>query len=321
MEFARGAFPRSVNLPLLTDAERREVGLIYRNGGRHAALARGHELVSGAVRAERIRSWVEFAHGHAGCRVYCWRGGLRSRIAQSWLREAGVAVPSVPGGYRSLRRACLATLAGATGDAKPWLVLAGRTGSGKTQVIGRLDNAIDLEGLARHRGSAFGAHAGGQPTPIAFENALAVAYLRHRAPKLVLEDESRTIGRLALPAAWFERMGAASLVLLEASREERVRNIRSEYVEEPLAGGTPHAELHRRLATSLDRIKKRLGGARHRNIAASLELAFQTGRHEEWIEGLLDGYYDPMYDYQLAAKGRRIVFRGTMAAVTEYLRA
>ena len=319
-EFARGAFPAAVNLPLLGDDERREVGLTYKHDGREAALARGHELVSGAVRAERTRAWADFADGHSGCWLYCWRGGLRSRIAQSWLEEAGIAVPRVAGGYRSLRRACLAALEGAGNDAKRWLVLAGRTGSGKTRVVGGLANAIDLEGLARHRGSAFGARPEGQPTPIAFENALAAAYLKHAAPTLVLEDESRTIGRLALPAAWFERMGAAPLVLLESTTGERVRNIRSEYVDEPIAAGVSAADLHQRLANSLDRIRKRLGGDRHTGIRAALDEGFRAGGHEAWIGLLLEWYYDPMYDYQLASKRRRVVFRGGVGAVTEYLR-
>lgn len=319
-EFARGAFPASVNLPLLTDAERHEVGLTYSNDGPEAAIARGHDLVSGVVRAERTRAWADFARGHSGCWLYCWRGGLRSEIAQSWLRDAGIEAPKVAGGYKTLRRACLATLEGAVRSPKRWLVLAGRTGSGKTRVIGGLANAIDLEGLARHRGSAFGARPGGQPTPIAFENALAVAYLKHEAPALVLEDESRTIGRLALPAAWHERMGAAPLVLLEATREERLRNIRAEYVDEPLAGGTARAELHGRLAESLDRIRRRLGGDRHDSIRAALDAGFEHDDHEPWIGLLLDWYYDPMYDYQLDAKRRRVVFQGAAEAVSQYLR-
>ncbi len=319
VEYAQGAFPGAANLPLLTDTERHEVGLTYRNDGRDAALSRGHELVSGTVRAERTRAWAEFAGDRPGCWLYCARGGLRSRIAQSWLQETGVAVPRVAGGFKSLRRACLDTLERAAGDARHWLVLAGRTGSGKTRVIGTLTDAIDLEALARHRGSAFGARSGGQPTPIDFENALAVAYLKHDAPRLVLEDESRTIGRLALPPAWFERMGAAPLVLLEVTIEERIANIRGEYVEAPLAGGMPSEQLQARLVESLDRIRKRLGGDRHRNIRAALDRGFRDGDHDAWIRLLLDWYYDPMYDYQLRGKRNRIVFRGGTAAVREYL--
>ena len=318
-EFARGAFPASVNLPLLTDAERREVGLTYKNRGREAAVELGHELVSGTVRAERTAAWVSFVERHGDAWLYCWRGGLRSMIAQQWLEQAGFAVPRVEGGYRSLRRTCLATLERAAEDRKPWLLLAGRTGSGKTQVINRLSSAIDLEALARHRGSAFGARPGGQPTPIAFENALSAAYLKHDGNTLVLEDESRTIGRLALPASWFERMRSTPLVLIEATMEERVGNIRREYVDRPLAAGVSPSALLEQLADSLDRIRKRLGGDRHRETAASLNAGFAAGPHEAWIESLLKWYYDPMYDYQLDSKLGRVVFQGSRAAVTEYL--
>ncbi len=319
VEFARGAFPTSVNLPLLGDTERHEIGLVYRHDGRAAAIARGHELVSGARRAQRIESWVDFAKHHPNCQLYCWRGGLRSQTAQSWLREAGCFVPRVAGGYKSLRRACRDALENIAGDARLWFVLAGRTGSGKTRVIGKLAHAIDLEALARHRGSAFGARAAGQPTPIAFENALAVIALQKAGRALVLEDESRTIGRLALPGSWYERMAAAPLVLLKAPREARVRNIRSEYVDTPLADGTSPAALQGQLAASLDRIRKRLGGDRHRRVGAALVEGFQTGHHEAWIGLLLEWYYDPMYDFQLASKWERIIFSGEAEAVTEFL--
>ncbi len=321
VEFARGAFPTAVNLPLLTDSERHEVGLAYRNGGREVALAKGHTLVSGAVRAERTAAWVNFVARQPSAWLYCWRGGLRSRVAQSWLREAGLRVPRVAGGYKRLRQRCLDTLETAATGGRRWLVLAGRTGSGKTRVIGRLANAIDLEGLARHRGSAFGGRPGGQPTPVAFENALAIAYLKHNGCTLVLEDESRTIGRLALPGAWFERMRGAALVLIEAAMEIRAANIRAEYVDEPLADGIPPGELRNRLADSLNRIRKRLGGDRHREISRALNDGFRTGAHEGWIELLLRWYYDPMYDYQLASKRGRVIFSGGMDAVAEFLKA
>ena len=320
-ECAQGAFPAAVNLPLLSDTERHEVGLTYKNRGRAAAIEVGHELVSGITRAQRIAAWADYIERHPEAWLYCWRGGLRSRIAQQWLEQAGIDILRVDGGYRSLRRACLAALEGAARDDKRWLLLAGRTGSGKTLVITKLSNAIDLEGLARHRGSAFGARPEGQPTPIAFENALAAAYLRHIGPTLVVEDESRTIGRLALPPAWFERMRSTSLVLMQATMAERVRNIRGEYVDGPLFGGVSPTQLHAQLANSLDRIKKRLGGDRHRQIAAALNDGFAAGSHEVWIEMLLEWYYDPMYDHQLGSKRATVVFQGDRAAVTEYLAA
>ena len=320
-EFARGAFPSAVNRPLLTDDERAEIGTLHKRRGRDAAIRRGHELVAGEVRDARIKSWTDFLDQHPEAWIYCWRGGLRSAIAQSWLLETGWKVPRVEGGYKRLRQACLDVLDALPVQAKHWLVLAGRTGVGKTAVIETLPDAIDLEALARHRGSAFGGHDGGQPTPIAFENALAIDTLKHRGPRLIVEDESRTIGRLALPQSWHARMQQAPVVLLEAPMAERIAHIRAEYVDQPLANGASEAALLNRHQAALDRIQKRLGHERHVVVGDALKTGFSNGNHEGWIERLLTWYYDPMYDYQLKTKQRRVEFRGGRSQVTAYLQS
>ena len=320
-EFARGAFPSAVNRPLLTDDERAEIGTLHKRRGRDAAIRRGHELVAGEVRDARIKSWTDFLDQHPQAWIYCWRGGLRSAIAQSWLLEAGWSVPRVEGGYKRLRQACLDVFDAERVRAKHWLVLAGRTGVGKTAVIEMLPDAIDLEALAHHRGSAFGGHGGGQPTPIAFENALAIDYLKHRGPRLIVEDESRTIGRLALPQSWHARMQQAPVVLLEAPMAERIAHIRAEYVDQPLANGASEAALLNRHQAALDRIKKRLGHERHVEVGEALTAGFSNGNHEGWIERLLTWYYDPMYDYQLKTKQRRVAFRGGRSQVSAYLQS
>ncbi|MCZ6619238.1 MAG: tRNA 2-selenouridine(34) synthase MnmH [Gammaproteobacteria bacterium] len=317
-EFARGALPDAVNLPLLTDLERAEVGIAYKNHGQEAAIEAGHRLVADTERERRTAMWLAHANTHPGCWLYCWRGGLRSEIAQSWLAEAGLEVTRVTGGYKALREACTDVLANAP-KTKRWLVLAGRTGSGKTKLLRKIDTAIDLEGLANHRGSAFGARSGPQPTPINFENSLAVAFLRHPHRVLVLEDESRTIGRLALPRAWHDHMQKAPLAVLDVTMEERVENILGEYVLEPLAHGLSGGALQTRYQDALNRIERRLGGLRHREVYRELEHGFATGEHERWIERLLSWYYDPMYDYQLGKKLKRVVARGDTRTIRKLI--
>ncbi|MCZ6712135.1 MAG: tRNA 2-selenouridine(34) synthase MnmH [Gammaproteobacteria bacterium] len=318
-EYATGAVPGAINLPLLDDGERHQVGITYKQDGASAAVARGEKLVSGAVKRARIESWRSAVSAHRNPWLYCWRGGMRSQIAQRWLADEGCEVPRIAGGFKALRRCCLTVLERAAGE-KDWMVLAGRTGSGKTVVIGEQPDSIDLEGLANHRGSAFGAQLCAQPPQVSFENSLAVAFMQLPGERVLLEDESRSIGRLALPALWHQRMQLAPLVLLERPIVERVGNIRREYVEEPLAAGTPSADLHDRYGAALDRIRKRLGGARHREVAASLAVGFETGEHERWIEQLLIWYYDPMYDYQLDQKQQRVIARGGIDEVREFLR-
>jgi tRNA 2-selenouridine synthase len=187
--------------------------------------------------------------------------------------------------------------------------------------INQLNCSIDLEGLAHHRGSAFGGHGrSGQPTPATFENTLACAALTLHANYLVLEDESRTIGRLALPETWHARMQRSPLVLIEASMASRVSHIAFEYVTEPINAGEDPWLLSQQYRDALGRIRKRLGGLRYQRIEQAITDAF-AGKieHAVWIEALLREYYDPMYDYQLQAKQSRIVMRGTRAEVTSFL--
>ena len=312
-EFARGALPGAVNLPLLTDDERRQVGIRHKQGGPQAAFALGERLVGGAVRAERLRGWLAHLDEHPNAILYCWRGGTRSEVVQTWLAEQGRAVPRVAGGYKALRQFCLQTLE----TPRQWLVLAGRAGSGKTDLLRDIPGHIDLEGLANHRGSAFGARATPQPTPINFENALAVASTKQcETAVLPVEDESRTIGRLAIPQAVFAGMQTAPLVVVEVEREARIERIVRDYVLAPDAAAA-------RLATALGKIERRLGGERHRQVRAQMTAAFadsDPAAHRRWIAMLLDWYYDPMYDHQLAGKRGRIVCRGDAATVTAYLR-
>ncbi len=317
-EFAQGALPGAVNLPLLTDCERAEVGITYKKRGQKAAVEVGHRLIADTQREHRTALWLNHANTHPGCWLYCWRGGMRSEIAQSWLAESGMDIPRVAGGFKALRKACLDVLANAP-KTKRWLVLAGRTGSGKTSLLREFDTGIDLEGLANHRGSAFGARPEPQPMPIDFENSLAVTFLRHPHCVLLLEDESRNIGRLALPQVWHEQMQKAPLVVVDVAIGERVANIQREYVLEPLADGVSGDELQTRYSNALNRIERRLGGLRHREVHRELAHGFATGEHEGWIERLLTWYYDPMYDSQLEKKLPRMVARGDTPAIRKLI--
>jgi len=322
-EFARGAFPYAVNLPLLDDAERAAVGTRYRERGQAAAIELGESLVAGATRAGRVEAWRRFVARHPSTHLYCWRGGLRSRIAQQWLAECGVEVPRIDGGYRALRRTCIEAI-DAFALSQRSIVIGGRTGSGKTALLKTFVGAVDLEALANHRGSAFGAMHTAQPAPIAFENTLGIELLRRPSGPVLLEDESRTIGRLAVPESLHGAMQRAPLIVLEVSRRERAAHIHDEYVAEPLRRGIAARELQQRFCAATDRIRRRLGGVRHLAVRRAIDAAFADApsnrdRHIEWIELLLEWYYDPMYDYQLEGKRARIVERGDAATIRTYL--
>ena len=332
-EFARGSFPCAHSLPLMSDDERAQVGICYKRRGQAAAIELGHRLVSGEARDQRLRAWTEFASANPDGYLYCWRGGLRSRTVQEWLAEAGIAYPLVRGGYKAMRRFLLEELDRSVTAADVTLV-CGKTGTGKTRVVHRLARAIDLEGLAGHRGSTFGQLPEPQPTQIDFENALSIALLRQLAAgdrRIFLEDEGRLIGRLYLPPVLREKMIGASMLVVEQQLAERVEVILEDYV---LDLGERYAQLYgeqgpvrhaQKLQDDLARIRKRLGSERHAIVRALMEGAFhqqwrrgELEGHREWIAALLEKYYDPMYEYQLRQRAGRVLFRGDREAVIEW---
>lgn len=344
VEFARGAFPGVVNLPLLTDPEREAVGTCYNREGQEAAIRLGHRLVAGSTRAARIEAWAAFARAHPTGYLYCFRGGLRSQIVQTWLREeAGIAYPRVTGGYKALRGFLLAFLE-AIITVQPLRLLGGLTGSGKTELIARHPWGLDLEGHARHRGSAFGSRLGGQPAQIDFENQLSIDLLRktaqspHPLPWVLLEDEGQHIGRCALPLCLRQAMARAPVIWLEAPLEERVRRIQDDYIHGQLAEhlaaapATPagvaaaHGAFGEQLRGGLQRMAKRLGEVRYRQARQYLDAALAAqvrdqdcSGHGAWIRLLLSEYYDPMYAYQRTRLADRLCFSGDRRAVEDWL--
>lgn len=336
VEFHKGAFPGALNLPLMNDIERQRVGTCYKHHGQQAAIELGHQLVSGAVKAERLQAWAAFARAHPEGFLYCFRGGLRSQIVQQWLKsEAGIDYPRIGGGYKALRGFLIDTLESAQAECD-FVLLGGMTGTGKTEVLVQLRNSVDLEGHANHRGSSFGKRATGQPSNIDFENRLAIDFLKKRAAgieQFVLEDESRVVGSCALPLSLYQGMQQYPMVWLEDRFEQRVERILRDYVVDLSAefqavhGEEGFGRFSERLLDSLDNVHKRLGGERHRRMRVLMEEALaEQGRsgavdlHREWIAGLLREYYDPMYVFQREKKGGRIEFAGERQAVIEYLR-
>ncbi|VXC46014.1 tRNA 2-selenouridine/geranyl-2-thiouridine synthase [Pseudomonas sp. 8BK] len=334
VEFSKGAFPGVLNLPLMDDSERQRVGTCYKQHGQEAAITLGHQLVSGQVKAERVAAWAAFAKANPHGYLYCFRGGLRSQITQQWLAEAGIDYPRVIGGYKAMRTFLLETTQQAVAECD-FVILGGLTGTGKTDVLVQLDNSLDLEGHANHRGSSFGKRASGQPAQIDFENRLAIDLLKQRArgtEQFVLEDEGRMVGSCTVPLALYQGMQRYPLVWLEDAFEDRVERILRDYVVNLCAefialhgeeeGFRLYAE---RLLQSLSNIQKRLGGERYQRLLAIMQTALDGQRsgavalHRDWIAGLLREYYDPMYAYQRESKAARIEFAGDQAAVIAYL--
>ncbi len=323
IEFSQGAFPFATTLPLMTDDERAKVGICYKRHGQDAAIKMGNKLVSGEICKERMDSWKDFITKNPEGYLYCFRGGLRSQTVQEWLKEEGIKYPLIKGGYKAMRRFLIDKLEELSEEFK-LIVIGGRTGTLKTDLILEVKNSIDLEGRANHRGSSFGRRVGGQPTAIDFENYIAIDLLKlkEKYSTIFIEDEGVTIGSCSVPEPLRNQIKASPIYLVEATVDERVENILRDYVlglskeyidEDPVHGWCNYKTS---MFSSLDRIKKRLGGECHNRLYQLMDKAFSdtdgdSDFHRDWIKTLMVEYYDPMYDFQLKKKQPRIIERGS----------
>ncbi|MGB5445539.1 MAG: tRNA 2-selenouridine(34) synthase MnmH [Psychromonas sp.] len=332
VEFSLGAFPESYNLPLMTDSEREQVGTCYKNSGQEAAMALGYQLVASDIQ-NRIDQWVQFKQTNPTAWLYCFRGGLRSRISAQFLKDNGVDINIVPGGYKALRGYLLSVIE--TAAQQQLTIVGGNTGCGKTMLIQSLDNGLDLEGRANHRGSSFGKQVTQQPRQISFENQLGVDILNisQHTDSFIIEDESRSIGALSVPHPLLVSMRLAPLVVVDDPLEIRLQRLSYEYCTLMAEKYTQAygAELgwqayEQYLHRGLHGINKRLGNEKFQLLSKALDEALQQQQnsgsvdgHLNWIAPILSNYYDPMYQYQLKQKLERVMFSGTFDEVKEWL--
>jgi tRNA 2-selenouridine synthase len=286
-EFAEATIPGAVNVPILGNSERAEVGTLYKQAGKQQARRRGVEIV-----APKIPALVE----QVACRqaatalpaiVFCWRGGMRSLALVQFLELAGVPARQLSGGHKGFRRLVLDYF-----EQARWgrlLVLRGLTGVGKTRCLQRLAElgypVIDLEGLANHRGSAFGSLGlPPQPSQKMFE-ALLWDELR-KIPRdgfALAEGESRHIGRVALPVTVYQALQNETSIWLSASLESRVRNILADY---------PAVDrLKEEFTQPIRALRDKLGNDAMNHCLQLLE----EGRWAELVSALMVNYYDPLY--------------------------
>lgn len=287
-EYERGHIPGAINTPLFENTERAEVGTLYKQKGHDAAVLRGLEIVG-----PKMAGWVRLANHlrkpEHPLIVHCWRGGMRSESFAWLMRTGGIQTLSIVGGYKSWRRWALKVFE------RPLkiLIIGGETGSGKTELLKQLHLAgqqvIDLEGLASHRGSSFGALGlAPQPTVEHFENLLAwqIEQLDPSQPVWV-EDESHAVGRVFIPMPFWQQMQQAKVLVVRAPFEERVQRLVNEY------GHFPKEDL----LEAIQRIRKRLGG-----LDAQLATEALTAGELAKVAAITLKYYDRAYQYQLAAR-------------------
>lgn len=329
IEFSQAAAPHSFNIPILDNAERTLVGTCYKQQGREAAIKLGHKIVSDENKKNKLDSWLNFLEKNPGSILTCFRGGLRSQVAQSFLAENKIDILRISGGYKRIRQIYLDEMTAFSKHENRIQVLAGETGSGKTQLIEKLSTTnhphLDLEKYAAHRGSAFGKREWAQPAQATFENLMGHALLKYRhsgsTQKVLIEDESRVIGSLHLPEVLFKQMRQASIIQLIEGLDQRVQNIFNEYISADL-------KIYDGFIQAVAKIQKKLGGLRATEILQDLEEARRSfTEHQDlepnkiWIEKMLVWYYDPMYQYSLRQREPAVEFAGDRSAVEGYLKS
>lgn len=287
-EFKLGHITGAVNIPLFSDEERVIIGTLYKKQGKEIAVEKGLEFV-GPKMASFVKGAKKISQGKT-IYIYCWRGGMRSG-SMAWLfRTAGLNVKRLTGGYKAYRSSFLEDLL-----TQPWQirVLGGPTGCGKTDILHQLaakgEQVLDIEGLANHKGSAFGALGETeQPTTEQFINLLHHEFRKFDTNKIVwCEGESISIGRVYIPKELFEMMQTAPFIYLNLPVEVRLHRLVKEY-------GRFNTE---ELAESFRKIERRLGGQHSKAAISYLEdgnltEAARIGLH----------YYDKGYDRAIKEK-------------------
>ena len=286
-EFAEDHIPGAISAPVLYDAERAEVGTLYKQVSAFEAKKVGGALVARNVARHIENHWKEHPKSWRPL-VYCWRGGKRSGAMAHILREIGWEAQTLPGGYKAYRRWVVQQL-----DELPqqfhFHVVHGPTGSGKSRLLGALADAggqiLDLEGLAAHRGSVLGGLPDRpQPSQKMFESLLLKELsILDAAKPVCVEGESKKIGQLQVPEALIARMRGSPCVRLEADVETRVTLLLQEYEF--------FLENKQSLYQQLDCLVTLHG---HERVAQWKALA-ERGAWREFVARLLVEHYDPAY--------------------------
>lgn len=286
-EFAESTIPGALNVPILDNSERAEVGTLYKQVGKRQARQRGVEIVAPKIPAMINQIARQQAETAQPVVVFCWRGGMRSLALAQFLELAGTPARQLSGGHKGFRRHVLDYFE--HGKWARLLVLRGLTGVGKTHFLQLLEEqgypVVDLEGLANHRGSAFG-NLGlpPQPNQKMFE-ALLWDEL-HKIPSdgyALAEGESRHIGRVVLPARVYQALQVETSIWLNASLTARVSNILADY---PAVD-----QLKEEFTQPIRALKDKLG---RETMNRYLEL-LEESRWSELVSELMVNYYDPLY--------------------------
>lgn len=292
-EFQEGHIRKALNIPLLNNEERIAVGTDYKQKGQQEAIKTGFRLVG--PRLEEIINETEKLILNREMLVHCWRGGMRSNNFCQFVGMAGMRTQALKGGYKAYRQRAVESFK----QPFNFILLTGCTGSGKSEVLRSLkaqgEQVLDLEGLAKHKGSAFGGLLmPAQPTTEQFQNELfEEILLLDRNKRVWVEDESIAIGKIFLPSDFWKGMNKSPLVQMDVSKEVRVQRLVDEY------GPADRDEF----LTIMGKITTKLGGQHYNHAKERLSV----GDMHTTIDILLT-YYDKAYLKSIDKRKQQLKF-------------
>ena len=286
-EFSDGHITGAINIPIFSNEERAAVGTKYKRESKDTAIAQALEYI-----AEKTDSYLnelqKQTHLQDIC-IYCWRGGFRSEGMGHLFQTTGKKVYRLEGGYKAYRNYVLDSFK----IKYKLIVIGGMTGSGKTEILEEIGNTreqmLDLEGIANHKGSAFGALGqADQPTTQQFENDLATQLNGFDIKQNIwLEDESRMIGKVKIPDDFFLQMRNTIVIKIEVSKENRINRLIKDYANFS----------KEELINSITNISRRLGGLNTKKAIEAIEAEY----YYTATDIILD-YYDKTYTYGLSKR-------------------
>jgi len=286
-EFESGHIPGAISMPLFSNDERAKIGTLYKQKGKDIAVLKGLDFVG-----PKMSRFVKTAKKNSvdnTVLLHCWRGGMRSGSVAWLLSTAGLNVKLLEGGYKNYRsfiHDCLSLYSN-------MIVLGGKTGSGKTFVLDQLQelgaNVVQLEYLASHKGSAFGAMGQNiQPSTEQFENDLYADICKFKTTDLIwIEDESRSVGKVFLPEGFFNNMRVAPLFFIDVSKKDRLDLLINDYTDFDKSI----------LIENINKIAKRLGPQNAKEAVMCIE----NDNYSRAIDLVLD-YYDKAYLYGVSKR-------------------
>ena len=298
-EFVDDHIPGAINMPVLSDSERADVGKVYKQQSTFLARKKGAAFVARNI-ADHLQEKLRGIGPDFTPLIHCWRGGQRSKAFAQVCSEVGWKSYILKGGYKSYRRAVLQGLEGVS-DTLMFIVIAGRTGSGKTDILNELKHegaqVLNLEGLAVHRGSLLGGIENRmQPGQRLFESNLYADLLKFNLGKpIYVESESSRIGNIQLPKDVWKKIVAAPMISIITPSSTRATYLLSEY---------------KHLMIDLSALNNLVSGMTQRHGHARTSVWRDLIKAKDWqnlAEDLLNTHYDPAYDKSIFRHNRRLL--------------